>query len=204
VNKDYVCFAVVSFLVLVLFTSTSSACIGMDATNVIINVSPGYSATGHMTIFNNCDTPIDFNTGGDIQPVTNQTTPTLSMSPGIGILTGHQQLTINITITMPANATPGTEWTGGVAAMQISNSSRVGGANLQLGVRTMLTAVALFPPINFYEFELLAIAVIIIIVLVMLLIYFVISKHSAIKKLSKSEKELAATKKVKQARRRRR
>jgi hypothetical protein len=202
VNKNYVPFAVVSFLVLVLLTSTSSACIGMDAAKIHLNVSAGQSATGSMTIFNNCDTPINFETGADIQPVTNQTTPTVDVSPGSGVLTGHQQLTISITISMPANATPGTQWIGGAAAMQISNSSRGGGANLQVGVRTTITVTALAPPpINYLNYLLPAIAVII----VVLIIYFILRKKKTAKgekKTAKNEKKPAAVKKNKPAKRR--
>jgi uncharacterized membrane protein len=156
-----------------------------------------------MTVFNSCDTPIYIETGANINSVTNQTTPTVKVSPGAVVLTAREQIPINVTVDMPANATPGTQWVGGVAAIESSNSTKVGAANLQVGVRETLKITALSQPLNFYEFELLAISVIIIVVLLMLIIYLAVSKHNAIKDLRKN-RNLPATKKIKPTRHRRR
>jgi hypothetical protein len=205
VNKNHFSFAVISFLALVLLSSVSSACIGMDAAKIHLNISAGSSATGQMIIFNTCDNPINFDTGGAIDRIINQTTPTLITSPAHGVLGVREQLPINITVNMPANATPGTEWSGAAAVMEVSNNSRAGGANFQVGVRTSIKVTTLVAvPTNYLVYEILAIAV----VIVLLVIFFILRKRKAAKggekKPAKGKKKPAATRKPKAAKRRKR
>ncbi|MGA3021049.1 MAG: hypothetical protein ABSD68_03820 [Candidatus Micrarchaeales archaeon] len=196
-DKNSAYFVVVSFIALMLLSNTSLACIGLVAGPVHLNVSAGYGATGHVTIFNNCDNPLNFDTAGLINPMINQTTPNITTSPKHGVLVGHEQLSFNVTVFMPPNAIPGTNWTGGAVAMEVANASIPGAANLQGGVTKIITITTLAAPVNFLQFELLAIAVIIIVVLVMLVIYLIMSKKRVEKKHARIEKKLAAIERFK-------
>jgi uncharacterized membrane protein len=171
----------------------------MAAGKLYLNVSAGSSAMGQMVVFNSCDTPINIETGANINSVTNQTTPTVVASPGAVVLTAREQIPINVTVNVPANATPGTQWVGGVAAIETANKSNANGATLQVGVRETIIVTALPPlPVNYLTY---VIPVIIVVLIVVLIIYLILHRRKTAKGTGKKP---AATKKSKPEKRRKR
>lgn len=178
-NRNGSCFAVFSVLLLLTFASAPSACIGLVAGKFNVNVSVGYSGVGYFYIVNNCEHPMNFTTAAKIYATANEPTPDISISPAAGSMVAHQEQQINVTIDMPSNATVGSSWSGGAAASEVSNSSVPGAANIGVGVLKILTISAIAAPVNYFQYEEVAIVILILVVLAIVLFYLSKRKKKA-------------------------
>ncbi len=153
--------ASLSLLTLFLMSYTASACIGLIAGKINFNVTAGTSETLPMQVFNACNNQtIYFNATARFGVITNVTTPKVTVSPADGTMGPSAPQFINITVSMPYNATPNTTWTGGVVVVEVSNLSAGGGASVQTGVIKRITAVAKAAPVNYLLYGAAGVAVI--------------------------------------------
>jgi hypothetical protein len=135
-------------LSLLLLPALASACIGEFAGRVHFNVSAGENQTLPLIVFNNCDNiTISFDSAWSLQPMPNQTSPTIVVSPRHGTILPRVNEPINITVYMPYNAVVGTTWSGAVAAIEASNETASGGVMLNSGVSKIITITSL-PPLQ--------------------------------------------------------
>jgi hypothetical protein len=172
VDKTKFLFALTSFLLLMMFSAVSQACIGEVAGRVHFDVNAGGTETLHMQVFNSCsNVSVDFSSFAQLQPLINQTTPVIQIFPKNGTLAPSQNKMINITIYMPSNAIFNTTWSGGAAVIENGNSTG-SGANLQSGVAKILTVTALPPVANPIPIVLLAGAALIIVAAGAAIYYF--------------------------------
>jgi hypothetical protein len=167
-------------MAILLFSSVSSACIGLVAGKVHLNVSVGYSGTTSFYIINNCDRVMNFTSAAKLYAQPNQTTPDIIVSPVFGSMVPHQEAQINVTVYMPSNAIVGTDWSGGAAASEVMNSSVEGAANIGLAVLKIITVSSIAAPVNYFVYELVIVVIIIIVALAIIAYYFfVVRKKNA-------------------------
>jgi hypothetical protein len=153
--------AFLSLLCAFLAAGTSSACIGLVAGKVQFNVTVGSSETLPIYIHNACQNQsISYDAGVKLVPLVNQSTPRVTISPANGTLGPGAYASLNITVYMPYNATPGTVWHGGAVATEVTNESAYG-ATVQVGVvkEFAVTAVAAPPDYRLYAAAAIAIAI---------------------------------------------
>jgi hypothetical protein len=198
-------FMVVSIMALLLFSGISSACIGLVAGKVQLNVSVGYSGTTYFDIINNCDRIMNFTTAAKLYAQPNQTTPDIIISPRFGSMVPHQQAQINVTVYMPSNVMVGTSWSGGAAASEVMNSTVEGAANIGLAVLKIITVSSIAAPVNYFVYELIVVVIIILVAIAIALYYFLIvrkrRKQDNVKAVKKAPRAAAAKRKARKAKR---
>lgn len=140
-----------SLLLVLALSGLASACIGEIAGPVNFNISAGSSQTLQMGIFNSClNQTVEYSAIYQLTAIANKTSPTVALYPTNGTLQPRQTQYINITVSVPYNATAGTIWKGAVAAAQVANQSAPsgGGAVLNVGVVKLFTITAQPPKFN--------------------------------------------------------
>ena len=143
---------VVLILVVSAMSSLAYAQFGEIAGQLHTNVSIGSSNSVSFTLVNGGSTPIRFQiiTPPQFQSATpNTMAPTVTANPMNGTITPGSEFTVNVTVYVPSskNNTPGTQWTGIIQAVVVSNSSSLSGsgANIQEGVAKIITITAQAP-----------------------------------------------------------
>lgn len=168
-NRTHFNLALTSLLIFLMFSGISQACIGEVASHVHFNVSVGSSETLQMQIFNSCrNQSVNFNAFAQLQPVINQTTPTITVSPKNGTLAPSENQFINITVSVPSNDTINTTWSGGAAAIESANATQVSGASLESGVAKILTVTATAPLKSTFPYALIAVIAAVMIIAVII------------------------------------
>ncbi len=149
-------------LALFLLFSVSSACIGEVAGKINFNVSAGGNQTQQMQVFNNCDNQsIYYSTRSQVNPVANELSPGIVVTPSSGVMLPRENIFLNITVSVPYNDTPGTAWRAGVAVQQANNATAAGGgATLSVGVVKLFNITALPPlPLPLIDYAIAGVAI---------------------------------------------
>ncbi len=143
---------VVLILTLSAMSSLAYAQFGEIAGQLHTNVSIGSSNSVSFTLVNGGSTPIKFQIipPPQFQSATpNTVVPTVTANPMNGTITPGSEFTVNVTVYVPSskNNTPGTQWTGIIQAVVVSNSPSLSGsgANIQEGVAKIITITAQAP-----------------------------------------------------------
>lgn len=143
---------VVLILTFSAMSSLAYAQFGEIAGQLHTNVSIGSSNSVSFTLVNGGSTPIKFQIipPPQLQSATSNTlVPTVTANPMNGTITPGSEFTVNVTVYVPSskNNTPGTQWTGIIQAVVVSNSSSLSGsgANIQEGVAKIITITAQAP-----------------------------------------------------------
>ncbi len=128
--------------------------IGEVAGQLNFQIQVGHSQTLTLTVLNEGSTPIGFAvlapSGSQLQVTSarnstvGQTRPTIVVYPMNGTIPARGAATINVTVSMPLNDTPGkASYEGIIQVLQSSNQTNPGGAVLQEGVAKIFSVGAI-------------------------------------------------------------
>lgn len=145
-NKSAI--TVASVLLLALLAATAySQNLGQSAGSLVFNVSLGGTQSSGYTIFDGGSAPISYTVSPpQYNPIKNETTPTVTVSPLSGTLQPGQQTGISVTVHMPSNDKPGLKWDGIMQVLATSNTSNPGGAVIQGGLGKEVIIYSSLPP----------------------------------------------------------
>ena len=133
-------FAVFSF-----FALAPAAQLGEQGGQPHFTVQVGHNQTFHWVLLNEGNTSIGFQIHIEsIAAQDNQTTPTITASPAYGVIPARGSFTVNLTVFIPLNDTPGAAtWSTIASAVEASNVSNPGGVVLQEGVAKIVSISAI-------------------------------------------------------------
>ena len=148
VKNKFIITAVSVALLLTLLAPTSfSQNLGQSAGSLVFNVSLGGTQTSGYTIFDGGSSPISYTVSPpQYNPIKNETTPTVTVTPLSGTLQPGQQAGISVTVRMPSNDKPGIKWDGIMQVLATTNASNPGGAVIQGGLGKEVIIYSSSPP----------------------------------------------------------
>ncbi len=137
--------SVLLFTILVAVSHSQN--LGQGAGALVFNVSLGGTQTLSYSIFDGGGAPISYTVSPpQYNPIKNETTPTVTVSPTSGVLQPSQSATVYVTVRMPATNKAGIRWDGIMQVLAATNASNPGGAVIQGGLGKEVIIYSKLPP----------------------------------------------------------